>query len=134
MKDRQKLDSLVLEAIGPDPKRYLNPLYNGICELVWDRVALVWMRKKVKTAKTEKDIEKLMEKVISEVIPDGMRKFPEGRHDFLDPIQAFDRVHHRLFRILDRLRESSLLTPLHQLLKLVGPKRSPRGDEVNRLQ
>jgi hypothetical protein len=77
MKDRQKLDSLVLEAIGPDPKRYLNPLYNGICELVWDRVALVWMRKKVKTAKTEKDIEKLMEKVISEVIPDGMRKFPE---------------------------------------------------------
>ena len=60
---------------------YLKPLYNGICELVRERLELAGMRKKIKTAKTEKDIEKLMEKVISEVIPDGMRKFQE---DFID--------------------------------------------------
>ncbi len=35
----------------------------------------------IESAKTEKDIEKLMEQVISEVIPDGMRKFPE---EFID--------------------------------------------------
>ena len=59
----------------------MKPLYNGICELVRERLELAGMRKKIKTAKTEKDIEKLMEKVISEVIPDGMRKFQE---DFID--------------------------------------------------
>ena len=81
MKDRQKLDSLILEAIGLDPKKYLKPIYDGICELVRERIELAGMRKKIKTTKTEKDVEKLMEQVISEVIPDGMRKFPE---EFID--------------------------------------------------
>lgn len=33
------------------------------------------------SAKTEKDIEKLMEQVVSEVVPNGLRKFPE---EFID--------------------------------------------------
>ncbi|HHT9123645.1 MAG TPA: HsdM family class I SAM-dependent methyltransferase, partial [Candidatus Wunengus sp. YC63] len=57
MKDRQRLDSLVLEAIGLDPKKYLKPIYDGICELVRERIVLAGMRKKIKTTKTEKDIE-----------------------------------------------------------------------------
>lgn len=81
MKDRQRLDSLVLSAIGLDPKKYLKPLYEGLCELVRERIELAGMRKKVKNAKTEKDIEKLMEQVISEIIPNGPRKFPE---EFID--------------------------------------------------
>ena len=81
MKDRQKLDSLILEAIGLDPKKYLKPIYDGICELVRERIELAGMRKKIKTTKTEKDVEKLMEQVINEIIPNGIRKFPE---EFID--------------------------------------------------
>ncbi|MCR4293798.1 MAG: N-6 DNA methylase [Candidatus Kuenenia sp.] len=81
MKDRQRLDSLVLEAIGLDPKKYLKPIYDGLCELVRERVELAGMRKKVKATKTEKDVEKLMEQIINEVIPSGSRKFPE---EFID--------------------------------------------------
>ena len=77
MKDRQRLDSLVLEAIGLDPKKYLKPIYDGLCELVRERLELGGMRKKVKATKTEKDVGKLMEQVINEVIPNGIRKFPE---------------------------------------------------------
>lgn len=81
MKDRQKLDSLVLEAIGLDPKKYLKPIYDRICELVRERIELAGMRKKIKTTKTEKDVEKLVEQAVDEVIPNGLRKFPE---DFID--------------------------------------------------
>ena len=81
MKDRQRLDSLVLEAIGLDPKKYLKPIYDGLCELVRERLELAGMRKKIKTTKTEKDVEKLVEQVINEVIPNGHRKFPE---EFID--------------------------------------------------
>ncbi len=52
MKDRQKLDGLVLEAIGLDPKKYLKPLYDGICELVRERIDLAAMRKKNKKIKS----------------------------------------------------------------------------------
>ena len=81
MKDRQKLDSLVLKAIGIDQKKYLKPLYKGLCELVRERIDLAQMRKKVKKAKTQKDVEKLVEQVANEVIPNGIRNFPE---EFID--------------------------------------------------
>ena len=81
MKDRQRLDILVLEAIGLDPKKYLKPIYDGLCELVRERLELAGMRKKNKTTKTEKDVEKLMEQVVNEAIPHGLRKFPE---EFID--------------------------------------------------
>lgn len=81
MKDRQKLDSLVLEAIGLDPKKYLKPIYDGICELVRERIELAGLRKKVKKAKTEKDVEKLVEQITNEIIPNGAKRFPE---EFID--------------------------------------------------
>jgi len=81
MKDRQELDSAVLEAIGLDPKKYLKPLYDGLCELVRERIELANMRKKVKEIKGKKDIEKIKEQVIQEILPNGPKKFPE---DFVD--------------------------------------------------
>ena len=77
MKDRQALDSAVLEALGLDPKKYLKPLYKGLTEMVRERIDLAKSRKKVKQAKTLKDIEKLKEQVIEEIIPEGPKKFPE---------------------------------------------------------
>jgi len=78
MRDRQKLDSLVLEALGLDPKKYLPRIYDGLCELVRERLQLARMRKKVKLVKTQRDVEKLIEQVKEEVIPEGFKKFPEN--------------------------------------------------------
>jgi hypothetical protein len=82
MPDRQSLDSLVLEALGLDPKKYLKPLYDGLCELVRERIELAKMRKKVKKTRLERDIEKVKQEIIKEFLPDGPKRFPE---DFLDP-------------------------------------------------
>jgi len=81
MKDRQELDSAILEALGLDPKVYLPKIYEGLCELVRERLELPKMRKKARKTKTKRDIEKLKEDVIREILPDGVKKFPE---DFLD--------------------------------------------------
>jgi len=81
MPDRQRLDSLVLEALGLDPEKYLKPLYDGLCELVRERIELAKMRKKVKKARPERDIEKVKQEVIQEFLPDGPKRFPD---DFLD--------------------------------------------------
>lgn len=77
MKDRQKLDSLILEALGLEPKKYLKPIYDGLCELVKERLELAKTRKKVKQQKVEKDVEKVKESIVEEILPDGPKKFPE---------------------------------------------------------
>lgn len=81
MKDRQKLDSLILEALGLDPKVYLKPLYEGLTELVRERIELGKMRTKVKKAKIVTDTEKIKKQVTDSVLPNGVKKFPE---DFLE--------------------------------------------------
>ena len=50
-KDRRELDSLVLEALGLDPGEYLDRIYEGLCELVRERLDLAKMRSKVKGGK-----------------------------------------------------------------------------------
>ena len=89
MPDRQKLDSLVLEALGLDPKKYLKPLYDGLCELVRERIELAKMRKKVKKSRPERDIEKVKQEVIQKFLPNGPKRFPE---DFLDPSVKQDKM------------------------------------------
>ena len=81
MKDRQELDSAILEALGLDPKVYLPKIYEGLCELVRERLELPKVRKKARKTKTKRDIEKLKEDVIREILPEGVKKFPE---DFWD--------------------------------------------------
>ena len=80
-KDRQKLDSLVFEALGLDPDKYLKAVYDGLTKLVNERMELTSVRKKVKQVKTERDVDKLKKQVIEEVLPYGIKKFPE---QFLD--------------------------------------------------
>ncbi len=77
LKDRQRLDRLVLEAMGLDPKQYLLPIYKGLCGLVRERLDLAKMRKKVKVTKIQRDIKKLKEQVIEEILPNGAKRFPE---------------------------------------------------------
>ncbi len=87
MKDRQKLDKLVLEALGLDPKTYLKPIYDGLCELVEERIGLAKMRKNAKNSIYKKDVEKLKESVIEEILPDGAKNFPE---EFIDSVYLKD--------------------------------------------
>jgi len=78
MPDRQRLDSLVLEALGLEPKKYLKPLYDGLCELVRERLLLPRLRNLKKKKRIAQDIEKLREEISEEILPDGPIKFPEG--------------------------------------------------------
>jgi hypothetical protein len=81
-KDRQALDTAILEAIGLDPKEYLEPIYTALCELVRERIDLGRMRGKMRKTKTRKVMaeKEAFQQVLDEVIPDGPKRFPE---DFL---------------------------------------------------
>ncbi|MDP2167894.1 MAG: N-6 DNA methylase [Thermodesulfovibrionales bacterium] len=81
MKDRQALDSAVFEALGLDPKKYLKPLYEGLTNMVGERLDLGKSRTKIKNAKTLKNIEELKKQIIEEIIPEGPKRFPE---EFID--------------------------------------------------
>jgi len=80
-RDRQELDSLVLKALGLNPDEYLDRIYQGLSELVRERIELAKSRKKVKGVKVKRDINKLKEQVIEEFSAQLSYKFPEG---FLD--------------------------------------------------
>lgn len=92
MKDRQELDSAILETIGLDPKKYLKPLYDGLCELVRERIELADMRKKVKEVKGKKDIEKVKEQVLKDILPTGPKRFPEDFCDIPSARQKFKEI------------------------------------------
>ena len=88
MKDRQKLDRLILKGLGLDPKEYLKPIYDGLTALVRERIELANMRKKVKQVKTQRDVDRLKKQVMEEVLPYGLKKFPE---EFLEaPLKSQD--------------------------------------------
>lgn len=78
-KDRQELDKLVLEAIGLNPKKYLKPLYEGLCMLVRERSDLGQMRGKARKTKArgEKVEKKVAEDVLNELLPTGPLRFPD---------------------------------------------------------
>jgi type I restriction enzyme M protein len=54
--DWQALDRAVLSAIGLDPKQYLQPIYEGLCELVSERMELGRQRGNARKTKARKVI------------------------------------------------------------------------------
>ena len=81
-KDRQALDVAILATIGLDPKKYLRPIYEALCELARDRIELGKQRgkmRKTKARKVKAEKESFQE-VLDEILPNGPRKFPD---DFL---------------------------------------------------
>ena len=78
-KDRQALDSAILTAMGLDPKKYLKPIYEALCELVSERIGLGEQRgktRKVKARKNKADSESFQD-VLNEHLPDGPKRFPD---------------------------------------------------------
>jgi hypothetical protein len=86
-KDRQTFDIAVLTALGLDPKKYLKPIYEGLSELVRERIELGQMRGKARKTKARgtKAEKKAVEEVLDEVLPDGPRRFPD---DFFSAVAA----------------------------------------------
>jgi type I restriction enzyme M protein len=86
-KDRQTLDAAVLEAIGLDPKKYLKPIYEGLCVLVRERLELGKMRSQARKTKArgEKAEKRTGEQVLDELLPNGPERFPEA---FFSPAAA----------------------------------------------
>jgi len=78
MKDRQKFDFSVLESLGLDPKKYSTLIYDSLVDLVQERQNLGATRKKTRKIKVDRDIEKVKEEVIKEIIPDGLKQFPDA--------------------------------------------------------
>ena len=80
--DTQSLDKALLMAIGLDPRKYLKPIYEALCELVRERIELGQMRGKARKTKSRgvKAEKKATEEVLDEVLPDGPKRFPD---DFL---------------------------------------------------
>jgi len=78
-KDRQVLDAAVLRAIGLDPKKYLQPIYEGLCELVRERIELGQMRGKARKTKARKTgaEKQILQEVLLEELHNGPRHFPE---------------------------------------------------------
>lgn len=77
-KDRQELDVAVLEALGLNPEEYLSKIYEGITELVKERLQLPKMRKKKKQTEKKKAFVEIKKYVEENVIPNGIKSFPEG--------------------------------------------------------
>lgn len=77
--DRQALDAAVLAAVGLDPGKFLKPLYDGLCELVRERVSLGQMRGKARKTKVRGDRaeKRIAEEVLDEVVPQGPKRFPD---------------------------------------------------------
>jgi hypothetical protein len=78
-KDRQVLDSAILSAIGLDPKKYLKPIYDALCELVRERIELGEQRtksRKTKARKSKAENENFKE-VLDEHLPSGPKRFPD---------------------------------------------------------
>jgi type I restriction enzyme M protein len=74
--DRRELDGLVLEALGLDPNQYLSSVYDGLVELVSERMQLSARQRKIRSARRARDVRKLRSQVIDEVLPEGLRRFP----------------------------------------------------------
>ena len=76
--DRIKLDKLILEAFGLNPTEVLPRIYEGITELVRERLAVPRMRKKVKQARFEFSREEVKHQVEEEILQGGLKQFPEA--------------------------------------------------------
>ena len=87
-KDRRALDRAVLEALGLDPEVYLPRIYEGLVEMVEERLALPKWRKKRQKQERRLSLEQVIERVRQEVLPGGLKPIaaflPAGRPAMLE--------------------------------------------------
>lgn len=72
-KDRRALDKAVLEALGLDPKVYLPQIYQGLVEMVEERLALPKLRINMKKREQRQSMEQIQEQIRQELLASGIR-------------------------------------------------------------
>ncbi len=77
LKDRQELDKAVLKALGLNTEEYFPRIYQGLTQMVKERLELPKMRKRRKKQKVKISYEEVKKSVINEIIGDKLKKFPE---------------------------------------------------------
>ncbi|MCK4653840.1 MAG: N-6 DNA methylase [Candidatus Cloacimonetes bacterium] len=77
LEDRQELDRAVLKALSLNPDEYLPRIYEGLTEMVKERLELPKMRKKKKKQKIKISYNEVKTSVINEIIGRKLKKFPE---------------------------------------------------------
>jgi len=97
-KDRKDFDSAILKALGLDPEKWLPRIYEGITELVKERLELPKMRKNQR----EKRKARSTTQIIQDLVADhetGIRNFPKDfmpskvkTHKISLPSQPFERL------------------------------------------
>ncbi|MFB3895821.1 MAG: class I SAM-dependent DNA methyltransferase [bacterium] len=75
-KDRQELDKIIFHALGITSKDDQQAVYNGICELVQERLDLAKLRTKQKKQRKIQDTQRLVDEVIEELLP-NLNRFPD---------------------------------------------------------
>jgi type I restriction-modification system DNA methylase subunit len=75
-KSRIQFDKIIFKALGLDEK-LVDKVYDGLCELVRERLELAKMRPAQEAASAERDREQLIESAEREIFGSGIRNFPE---------------------------------------------------------
>jgi len=78
--DRREMDAAILKALGLNPDEWLDRIYDGLTELVRERIDLPKMRKKEKKARVVRSVEGVVEELVKNY-QGRLRKFPD---DFVD--------------------------------------------------
>ena len=76
-KDRQELDKAIFKAMGMDPAKWLMPIYDGLNQLVNERINLAKLRSQIKKRKPQTAANQVFSNVIKEILPEGLAKFPD---------------------------------------------------------
>jgi hypothetical protein len=80
--DRKTLDGAVLKALGLTAEEYLPRIYDGLCEMVRERLELPKMRKKQQKEKVRISFDQVKASVIKDCLPTGaVRRFPEDFYE-----------------------------------------------------
>ncbi len=81
LKDRNNLDTAVLNSLDLDAKIFLPRIYEALCEIVKERLELPKMRKKQQKETVKIAVDQIRQSVIEECLADGPKKFPEQFYD-----------------------------------------------------
>jgi hypothetical protein len=87
-KDRRALDKAVLAALGLEPDRYLPDIYEGLVEMVKERLALPKLRAARQKREKGLSLEQIKEKIRREGLSGGLKPItaflPAGRPKMMD--------------------------------------------------
>lgn len=76
--DRKELDSSILKALGLDPDRYLNRIYDGLTSLVKERLEMPKMREDRRDSKVKTSVSRIKKLIEEECFVGGVKQFPDA--------------------------------------------------------